>query len=337
MTGNNNNFIQKLYLAFTLLLLLMVFGTAGFMLIEDYDLIEALYMTIIVISTVGLSSVSEISQETKLFIAVLIIISVGLTTYGLSVVARYVMEGELRHYLKYRKVKKRIVSLKDHVIICGYGRNGQQACVQLAHYKKPFVVIEKDEKLIEKIERDQNILFVEGDATNDDVLAEAGIGTAESLITTLPDDSQNVYVVLTAKGINHDLHIISRASHDRAYLKLKRAGANNVIMPDKIGGTHMASLIVKPDVIEFIDVILGKSDENIEEVNFANNGKKFIGKTIGDIQLQQRSGVNIIGLKKQDGSYQLNPDDHVEITDTTKIFILGCSEEIESALKHLNG
>lgn len=336
MTGNDTKFINKLYLAFGLLLLLLISGTIGFILIEGYGFIDAFYMTVIVISTVGLATVPTISPEIKLFIAILIIISVGLTTYGLSIVARYIMEGDLRHYLKYRKVKKRIVNLNGHVIICGYGRNGQQASAHLQHYNTPHVIIEMDDKLVERIERQEDLLFVHGNATNDEVLKAAGIDTASSLISTLPDDSDNVYVVLTAKGMNEKLKIISRASHDRSFNKLKRAGADNVIMPDKIGGTHMAGLILKPDVIEFLDVLLGRSDSNVEEIDFSHTGSKFIGKSIGETRLNEVSGVNIIGMKLSDGTYRLNPGPETLITADTKIFILGMSTEVEKAFQHLS-
>ena len=225
-------FFKKLYLALGFLkVTLTCFGVSGFMIILDYELIQAFYMTVIVISTVGLSAVKQdIPPEGMLFIAVLIIVSLGLFTYGVTVVTSYITEGDLRNYLKYRKVKKRIIHLEGHVIICGFGRNGQQASARLSYHNMPHVIIEKDPELIEELHRNEKTLFVEGDATHDEVLQAAGIDHAGSLITTLPDDSDNVYVVLTAKGINSDLKIISRASQDRAFLKLKRAGADNVIM-----------------------------------------------------------------------------------------------------------
>ncbi len=338
MNPHDKKFFRKLYLALGFLVALTLFGVIGFMIIMDYGIVQAFYMTVIVISTVGLSAVKEeITPDGMLFIAILIIVSLGLFTYGVTVVTSYITEGDLRNYLKYRKVKKRIIHLKDHVIICGYGRNGQQASSQLSYHQVPHVIVEKDPGLIEELELDENCLYVEGDATHDEVLKEAGIQLAGSLITALPDDSDNVYVVLTAKGLNPNLKIISRASQDRAFLKLKRAGADNVIMPDKIGGTHMASLVIKPDVIEFIDVVLGRSDYNLEEVCFGDTGSRFIGKTLNDTGLIQLEGVNVIGMKMGDGSYQLNPGPEIDITEGTKVFILCKADKIGEALRQLNG
>lgn len=261
----DKQFFRKLRLAIILILAVQIGGIIGFMLIEDYTLAEAFYMTVIVVSTVGLGAVRELSIEGKLFTAFLVIVSLAIFTYALTVISTYLMEGGILKYYKYKKVKTQIEALHDHIIVCGYGRNGKQACEQLSIHNRQFVVVESNAETIEQIRTGKKLLFVEGDATNDDILVKAGIDRAQALITTLPNDANNVFVVLTAHELNSKLKIISRASEDSSFNKLKRAGADNVIMPDKIGGIHMASLIAQPDVLEFIEMISGKAKFDLEE------------------------------------------------------------------------
>ncbi|MBL0341781.1 MAG: potassium channel family protein [Bacteroidetes bacterium] len=258
-------------------------GVVGFMLIEKYTLAEAFYMTVIIVSTVGLGAVRELSIEGRVFIAFLIIVSLGIVTYAISVITNYIVEGDLQKYYKFKKVKTQIEKLNDHIIVCGFGRNGKQACEQLRIHSRNFVVVESKAEIIELIRKGNETLFVEGDATKDETLLAAGIERAKALITTLPNDADNVFVVLTARGLNSKMKIISRASEDSSFNKIKRAGADNVIMPDKIGGVHMASLIAQPDVLEFVDVITGKANFDLEEICFCDCKTEFLEKKLSEI------------------------------------------------------
>ncbi len=313
-------------------------GILGYMIIEDLDFTKAVYMTVITIATVGFKEVVTLSSAGMWFTNFLIIISFGIFVYAVTSFTRYVIDGVIRNYYRDRKVKKRIEKLSGHTIICGYGRNGSQAAVDLAFRDVPFIVIENNPELIEKLSSSDDILYIEGDATKDEVLQEAGISRAWALITTLPVDADNLYVVLTAKEINPELMIISRASNESSDIKLKRAGASNVIMPDRVGGQRMAKLVIQPDVVEFIDYIMLQEPDNVflEELNCESIASCFDGKKIRELDIRNRSGANIIGLKQEDGSYIINPSPDELLSRSDKIFVLGTSSQIDSLKKLLS-
>ena len=243
---------SKIVLALSLMVVVLVFGVVGYKMLSDFTWVEAIYMTIITVTTVGFSEVRPLDANAKIFTVFLIVTSVFIFGFAISVVTEYILGRNSLELLKKKKVKKQIDSLSNHVVVCGFGRNGMQAAEKLIAYKKPFVVIEKDKEIIDRYE--ETVLFVEGDANEDDVLIQAGIERAQYLITAVPDDSANLFIVLSARQLNKDLFIISRASQITSVKKLEFAGANKVIMPDKIGGDHMASLVVMPDLITFLIV-----------------------------------------------------------------------------------
>ena len=195
-----------------------------------------------------------------------------------------------------------------------------------------FLVIEQDQNIIDELSLNKDINAIYGDATSDETLEAAGIHKAKALITTLPNDADNLFVVLTARALNQNILIISRASKDSSDKKLRVAGANNVIMPDKIGGAHMASLVVRPDVIEFIDYVMGQGSGtmNLEEIIFEEIPQEYQGKSIREINFRDKTGANIVGLKLPSGEYIINPDPAMQIKPGTKIFVLGDSNQIEA-------
>ncbi len=321
---------RKLYFSLGLLFLLILLGVTGFILIEGYTLIEAFYMTIITVSTVGFSEVRPLTDSGRLFTTFLIITSISVYAYAVSVITVYIVNGEFSRYYKYFKVNNKISKLKDHVIVCGYGRNGKQACENLKSHDIVYVIIENNPLVTTNFQQDSNSLFVIGNSTHDEVLIEAGITHARALITTLPSDADNVFVVLTAREMNPSLTIISRASEDGSLAKLKRAGANNVIMPDKIGGSHMASLVSKPDVLEFIDYITGQggTDIRLEEILCDRLQSELKSKTIRELEIREKSGANIIGFKTADGEYIINPSPDTLMIPDAKLFVLGTKDQI---------
>jgi voltage-gated potassium channel len=233
-------------------------------------------------------------------------------------------------------VKNTIENLHGHVIICGYGRNGRQAAHVLKKHDKRFVVIDSNEKLTGNITHKFSDLVITGDATNEEVLLAAGLKKCSALITTLPTDAANLFIVLTARYLNPDINIISRASDDGSDTKLKIAGANNVIMPDKVGGAHMASLVMKPDVVEFIDRITAQGGENInlEEITFESLTQSLKEKTLKELEIRNKSGANIIGFKTAKGEYIVNPSADTKVIPNSKIFVLGTPDQIRK-LKHI--
>ncbi|PSG86122.1 potassium channel family protein [Aurantibacter aestuarii] len=321
---------SRFFTAMLLLLLLLSFGVVGFMTLSDYNFINALYMTVITITTVGYGEVQPLNQEAKLFTIILILSSVVIVGYVLSVVTEYILSRNNLEELKQKKMQKTIDGFSNHIIICGYGRNGKQAATKLLAHNKPFVIIEKSNDVIQKFES-LDLPFVYGNANEDDILIQAGIKRAKTLITALPDDADNLFVVLSARQINENLQIISRASQETSYNKLKLAGANNVILPDRIGGDHMASLVVVPDLIEFIDnlSIVGKSDINIEEIKVEKLYNTNEIRTIKDLDLRNKTGCTVIGFKGENGEYIVNPEAEIKLVPHSKIVVLGRPEQIQ--------
>lgn len=320
----------KLYKALFMLLVIIAIGVIGFIVISDLNFIDALYMTIITMSTVGFGEVIPLGPEARLFTVFLILMSVAIFGYTVSVFTELIVSGEFIHQLKMKKVQKNIKELKDHVIVCGYGRNGKQAVSKLKSYKREVVVIEQNRELIEQLEED-NVLTIDGDATTDEALLKAGIENASSLITALPSDANNLFVVLTAHQLNKDCKVISRASNESSYKKLKFAGADNVIMPDKLGGGHMASLVVTPDVVEFVDQLTfeGGTNTNLQEIAVNDLPKEYIGKTILDLDLRRKTGCTAIGFKKCNGDYLINPEANTVLEKDTFLILLGRTEQVK--------
>jgi len=326
----------RILLPLYLLIAITIVGTVGYQLICNYSLVDAFYMTIITIATVGFEEVHPLNMWGKIFTALLVMVSFGIFAYSVSAVTRFVFDGEFNQLFKNRKLNATIEKLNKHVIICGYGRNGRQAAQVLKKHKQRFVVIEKSVELTNSMQHQYSDLILNADATFDEVLIKAGILRARALITTLPVDADNLFIVLTARNLNPDLTIISRASEDNSNAKLKIAGANNVIMPDKVGGAHMASLVMKPDVVEFIDYIVGQEGDavNMEEITFENIPEQLRHKTLRDLEIRNKSGANIIGFKTATGEYIINPDADTKIIPAAKIFVLGTPEQI-TRLKEL--
>lgn len=323
-------FRSKVYTAVLLLVILLIVGVLGFKFMSDYSWVDAMYMTVITITTVGFGEVQPLDDVSKIFTMFLILTSVIIVGYAITVITEYILSRNNIEELKQKKMQKKIDALSNHIIICGYGRNGKQAATKLLAYNKPFVIIEKDKDIIDKFQ-DENMSFILGNANEDEVLHQAGIDRASTLISALPNDADNLFVVLSARQIKKDLHIISRASQETSYEKLKLAGANNVILPDRIGGDHMASLVVVPDLIEFIDnlAIVGETNINIEEIKaekLYDVSKQ--ARTIKDLDLRHKTGCTVIGYKGEYGEYIVNPEADQKLLSNSKIIVLGRPEQI---------
>lgn len=333
------NIIKAYYRFFIPLLVLIsvwIIGTIGYRIIDDYSWFDAFYMTIITVATVGYGEIKPLSTEGRLFTAFLIITSFGTFAYAVSSITKFVFDGEFNEFFKNRKLNATIDKLTDHVIICGYGRNGRQAAQVLKKQNQRFVVIENDAKVTATLTHKFSDLIIQGDSTQDEILLKAGIMRAKALITTLPIDADNLFIVLTARNLNKNVTIIARASEDNSDTKLKIAGADNVIMPDKVGGAQMASLVMKPDVMEFIDYVMidGGGNVSLEEIRFTEIPEALKHKTLKDLEIRNRSGANIIGFKTATGEYIINPSADTRIMSDCKLFVLGTAEQI-SALKNI--
>jgi len=322
-------FRSRITWALTLMVLVLFIGVMGYRFNHGFSWVEAIYMTIITVTTVGFSEVRPLDEDAKIFTVFLIVSSVFIFGFAISVITEYILSRNSLQLLKKKRVKNKISRLTNHVVVCGYGRNGQQAAEKLKAYNKPFVVIEKDRELIEAHENEA--LFVEGDVNEDEVLVAAGIEKAQYLVTALPDDAINLFVVLSARQLNEKLFIISRASQGTSVKKLKFAGANKVIMPDKIGGEHMASLVVMPDLITFMDKLSleGEHTTNLEEVEIADFSNEKECSSIKDLDLRRRTGCTIIGYIAPNGNYIINPEADLELEAKGKVIVLGRPEQID--------
>lgn len=323
-------FRSKIYTAIIMLLLLLFIGVVGFRIMSGFTWLDAIYMTVITITTVGFGEVKPLNPESKIFTVFLILTSIIIVGYAIKVITEYILSKNDLEELKQKKMQKKIDAFSNHIIICGYGRNGKQAASKLMAHKKEFVVIEKNKDLVDKFQNEE-IPFILGNANEDEVLLQAGIERASTLICALPNDADNLFVVLSARQINDDLCIISRASQETSYNKLKLAGANNVILPDKIGGDHMASLVVVPDLVEFIDnlSIVGNNNINIEEVDVEKLYEIETVKTIRDLDLRKKTGCTVIGFKDPSGEYIVNPEAEQELLPNSKVIVLGRPEQIQ--------
>lgn len=322
-------FRTKIYSALFFLIAIIIVGVVGYVMISGYSWIDALYMTVITMTTVGYGEVIPLDDESKIFTIFLILASVIIVGYALSIITEYILSRDHIEQLKQKKMQKKIDSFNNHVVVCGYGRNGKQTVKKLLMHNEAFVVIEKDKELEDRLQFD-NVPYIIGNANEDEVLIQAGVERASNFISALPNDADNLFVVLSTRQLNKDINIISRASQESSYKKLKFAGANNVILPDKIGGDHMASLVVVPGLMEFIDnlTIVGKSNINIEEIAVEKLYDTKSIKTIKDLDLRRKTGCSIIGFKDENGTYQVNPEADLELVPHSKIIVLGRPDQI---------
>jgi len=330
---------RSMYLAILLLMGIVLVGIVGYVFIEGYNLIDALYMTIITMSTVGFEEVEPLSNAGRIFTFFLIVFSFGIFAYAVTTLTRYIVDGIFRYYYMDLKIKKRIEKLKDHVIVCGYGRNGRQALEELTRHQVEVVMVDAQTSIIEEIRKNPSILYIEGDATSDNTLMDANIMNARALITALPNDADNLFVVLTARELNPNLKIISRASQAQTDKKLKSAGATNVIMPDRIGGQRMAKLVAQPDVVDFLDFIMLQDPDEVylEEISCNDLDSSFTNKSIGEWSIRKHTGANIIGLKTKDNHYIVNPGPEVKISSYDQLFVLGKRSQLNKLRDILTG
>lgn len=301
-------------------------GTLGFMLIEDYTFIEAFYMTVITISTVGFTEVKPMDTAGRIFTSILILFNISTFTYFLAQLSAYFLDGEFVRTYKFIKMKKVISQLEGHIIICGFGRNGREAARLIHHSGKSFVVIER--KATHKGDLNYPVEFAfENDATRDETLIEAGIANAAALITTLPEDADNLYVTLTARELNPRIKIVSRASNDATVRKLKSAGASHVIMPDKMGGAHMATVVLSPDVEEFVNLISTQRNEHfsIREIEARTT------ISLARLDCWSKTGATILGLKTPDGEYAINPLPETLLQPGYRLIVMGAKEQLARA------
>lgn len=325
-----NKHLGKLIGALGLFLGIIIVGLVGFSVIEDLSFVNALYMTIITVGTVGFTEVKELSAAGRVFTSVYILLNLGIFAYIVSVVSSYLFEGKLKSIFKSYRSGMEISKLKNHVIVCGFGRNGSKACEELARNNQQFVLIEKDPTLKDEIP--ESYKWVIGNATHDDNMRMIGIDKASTIIITTPYDADNVFITLTARHLNEKIKIISRATTKETEEKLYRAGADHVIMPDTLGGMFMAKLVTKPVVIEFLDLINGVSSTSfrLEEVSYQHLRKDFRDKTLEELDISKKTGVTVIGVKDNIKGLIPGPTPDTFISEGDFLIVLGSDATLEN-------
>jgi len=315
--------VRHLKISVMVLLLLVSAGTAGYMTIEKWQPLDSLYMTVITLSTVGFKEVHDLSDGGKIFTMFLIVVGVSVLGYIVGSLAQIMFEGQIQRVIGRKKVEKLIDALKDHYIICGFGRIGSLICREFKTNGLPFVVVEKNGETLEKVQ-EEGYLHMRGDATLDECLLKAGIKRAKGLISVVTSDTENVYITLTARGLNPDLYILARSGEEGSDIKLKRAGANKVVSPYLIGGSRMAQSVLRPNVVDFIEIATGSEhmDLQMEEITIPPHSA-FVGETLVSSGFRKEIGVIIIGIKKAHGKMVFNPHSQARIEGGDTLIILG--------------
>ncbi len=323
---------NKIKIAITLVVLVILVGTAGFVLIEGWQPLDALYMTTITLSTVGFKEVNQLGPAGRIFTIFLIFSGLGVFVFGLTVVSSFILEGHLGGLVRRHRMERKIKDINNHFIICGMGETGKHVLEEFKKAHVPFVVIEKDRAQIEKLESYPEAICIEGDATEDEVLSKAGIERAQGLVTALPLDTDNLFVVLSARHINPNLRIVARGTDEATLYKMKKAGANNVISPNTIGGLRMASIMLRPTVVAFLDVMSrGESDVSLrlEEVKLPA-GSHLDKKSLNEAKIPQETGLMIIAIKKKgEHSFIYNPTSNTTLSVGDTLIVLGNLEQVE--------
>ena len=314
-------------------MLVLVFGaTIGYMLILGIGFVDALYMTVITMSTVGYREVVDLNEAAKLFTILLIVTSVSLIGYLLSQVFRYLSEGHINEAWRKKKMEKEIANLNEHIIVCGAGETGIHVITQLIRRDVKFIVIENDEEAVDQL-KELNVLYIFDDATKEETLAEAHVERAKGLITCLAKDADNVFVVLTARGLNKQMKIIARYHDKNSDKKLRRAGANHAVSPDEIGGKKMASIMINPQVQFFVDNIIDTKNLsfNMEEI-MINEGSELIDKQLKEAKISEKAGLVVLAIRRANDQFIFNPKANEQLSKDDKMLVIG-SQKLISILR----
>lgn len=299
---------RKLRISLLILALIFVIGTVGFHFIEGWGLVESLYTTVITLATVGYGDFHPAQTEGRIFTVVLIIVGVGTMAVTISLATETMIKGHLEKALGRGKLKNRIEKLKDHCIVCGYGKIGRHICAELAAEKKDFVVIDNDPKVIQTI-MDKGYIYYSGNATDDSTLIGSGIKKARGIVCVLPTDAENLYVILTAKELNPDIYVLSRSEEETSERRLIRAGADRIISPYAVGGMRMAMAILRPATLDFIELTTKRQSLELQmEELLVCDTSPLIGKSLKESQIRQRYGLIIVAIKKPSEQMLFNPD-----------------------------
>lgn len=317
---------RLIYIA-TVLLAVIAAGTIGYMVIEDWSFMDALFMAVTTISTVGYREVQPLSETGRVFTVFLIVGGVGILFYSVGSFAQYFMEGQLANILGGRRMKQDISRLKDHIIVCGYGQVGKEVAITLSEEKTPFVVIDNMEEAVKRATEDGH-LSLRGNATADEVLGEAGIQQARGLVAAVGSDADNIFITLSAKGLRPDVQVVARAYAEESESKLRRAGADRVILPLRLGGRRMAMIALHPLVMDFVETTIHSRDRDLvlEEIRVAPDSP-IAGMRIKEGQ-EHSGGASVLAVKKKGGPLLANPPSETLLEPGDEVVIMGTRQQL---------
>jgi len=325
--------LRRFFLGVVMLGVLLVGGTAGYMHLEGWHMQKALYMTVITLSTVGFGEASPLSAPGKWFTIAFIGLGFAAAGFAVAGITAFVVQGELKNLVRGRRVDRQIERLKNHYVLCGCGAVGREIALQFARAGVPFLIIENSVEE-SQIPRDLDVPIVEGDASSEDVLLRAGVVRARGLIAAMGHDPENVFVTLTARQLNPDIQIVARANEKGTKSKLLHAGADRVISPFEIAGRRMASTVLRPSVLRFLDTVVHEAgvDLHLEEVS-VEAGSAMAGQTLRESDLGNRTGCIIVGVHDADGQPRIEPGWNTVLSTLTvsagdHLIALGSDEQI---------
>ena len=330
-SGISRKFLAEFRILRTLILLatLILVGTFGYHRLEGWTLLDGLYMTIITMTTIGYGEIKPLSEFGRIFTIFLGLASVGIGGYAISTMAAFIVEGDFQRLLRGSKMDKEIAKLKDHIILCGVGSVGNQIASELFKTGTPFVAVDADESALSHLQRLGDVLCITGDATTDEPLRLAGVERAKGLIVALRDDKDNAFVILSARTLNPNLRIVARLVEEENAEKLRRVGADEIVSPDNIGGMRMASVMIRPTVVTFLDEMLNVSGQTlrIEEIHLEANSA-FVGKTLGQADINRKTGLLVVAIRRQAGDYHFTPQADTLLQAQDTLIVMGHMEQV---------
>ncbi len=319
--------LTRFRLPAVLLAVMILYGITGYMVIERWNFLDAFFMTIITMSTVGYLEVHPLSRAGELFTATLIVAGVGTMLYGFGVFAQVLTDNAFIAYRRQQQLERALRELRDHFIICGYGRIGTQILIEFEEHRVPYTVIDQTEEALVRL-RNEDRLHVEGDASSEDILRLAGIERARGLICAVDADERAVYITLAARALNPKLYVIARAGRPESIRRLELAGADRVISPYRMAGHLMAELAVRPALVDVLDTLHhGGSDIGVEEM-IVGTGMAAVGKTIQDAGLLDSARAKLLAVRRRDGTLHLNPTADLQLEEGDLVIALGSEEQL---------
>ena len=324
---------RNIIIALALLTALFIIGVVGYAIIEgnnpheNWTLTDAIFMTVITLTTVGYTDY-HMSTAGKLFTVVLLVGGIGVFAYSVSVATAFIIEGELREIFRRRKMEKSIDKLSNHYIICGIGDTGVHALEELIHMNADFVAVEREQAQIEHLLEARDFLHVQGDATDDEVLIRAGIEQARGLITSLSRDQDNLFVVLSAKQLNSKLKVVSKAVEENSQIKLKKAGADGVVLADQIGGLRLAAIVMRPTVVDFLDVMLKHQEATRFAESVIQSGSALVGLTLSETRIPDQTGLVVVAVRDREGNFIYNPSGNLKLDVGNAVIVIADNEQL---------